>query len=147
MSDEILIQVRNLKKVFKGREAVHALNGVDMDIRSGEVVVGFSTANRLRRGGKNAFDTYTALNEEHIDLPFRACAEALCESAAYLYLIFTGRERKYLAVGVYDVILRTVYTRLKHPVYGIVARAAYAYHLDLGNFGGIGKAEIIVEHF
>ena len=56
-------------------------------------------ANRLRRGGKNAFDTYTALNEEYIDLPFRACAEAVEEAilnslaAAETTIGYTGEKK------------------------------------------------------
>ena len=40
MKDNVIIQVRGLEKKFKTRkETIHALNGVDVDIHEGEVVV------------------------------------------------------------------------------------------------------------
>lgn len=96
---DLPLSSRQLRRVL--RRAVVGLSRVGSYIGhgSGEVVVGFSTANRLRRGGKNAFDTYTALNEEHIDLPFRACAEAVEEAilnslaAAETTIGYTGEKK------------------------------------------------------
>ena len=39
MSADNIISVRNLEKVFKGKNEIHALNGVSTDIKRGEVVV------------------------------------------------------------------------------------------------------------
>ena len=39
MTADNIISVRNLEKVFKGRNEIHALNGVSTDIKRGEVVV------------------------------------------------------------------------------------------------------------
>ena len=39
MTADHIISVRNLEKVFKGRNEIHALNGVSTDIKRGEVVV------------------------------------------------------------------------------------------------------------
>ena len=39
MTTDVLIQVRDLQKVFRSRDEIHALNGVSTDIHRGEVVV------------------------------------------------------------------------------------------------------------
>ena len=39
MTADSIISVRNLEKVFKGKNEIHALNGVSTDIKRGEVVV------------------------------------------------------------------------------------------------------------
>ena len=39
MTADNIISVRNLEKVFKGKNEIHALNGVSTDIKRGEVVV------------------------------------------------------------------------------------------------------------
>jgi len=39
VTTDVLIKVRNLEKVFKGNNEIHALNGVNVDIHRGEVVV------------------------------------------------------------------------------------------------------------
>ena len=39
MTADNIISVRNLEKVFKGKNEIHALNGVSADIKRGEVVV------------------------------------------------------------------------------------------------------------
>ena len=39
MTADHIISVRNLEKVFKGKNEIHALNGVSTDIKRGEVVV------------------------------------------------------------------------------------------------------------
>ena len=59
--------------------------------------------------------------------------------------IFARGQRKYLAVRINHVVIRAHYARFEHPVYGVIARAAYAYDLYLGAARYI--AYVIVKHF
>ena len=71
---------RQLKRIL--RRAAVGLNRVGSYLGhgSGEVVVGFTTANRVRHNEEKAVVPQSILNESLIDLPFRACAEAVEEA-------------------------------------------------------------------
>ena len=71
---------RQLKRVLRRAAVGLARVGSYIGHGSGEVVVGFSTANRVHRQEARGVVQQTLLNEERIDLPFRACAEAVEEA-------------------------------------------------------------------
>lgn len=94
---------RQLKRVLRRAAVGLARVGSYIGHGSGEVVVGFSTANRVHRQEARGVVQQTLLNEEKIDLPFRACAEAVEEAilnslaAAETTVGPTGAEKTALA--------------------------------------------------
>ncbi len=77
---DLPVSDRQLKRIL--RRACVGLNRVGSYLGhgSGEVVVGFSTANRVRHNEEKAVVSQFILNESMMDVPFRACAEAVEEA-------------------------------------------------------------------
>ena len=79
VATDLPLSSRQLKRVLK-RAAVGLIrNGSFLGHGSGDIFVGFTTANRLYES-EDPFRNARFLNEEHIDLIFRACAEAAEEA-------------------------------------------------------------------
>lgn len=85
-----------LKRILKRAEVGLARTGSYIGHGSGDVVIGFSTANR--RGGDEDIRALTAISDKHIDKAFRAVAESV-EEAIYNSMVaadsvtgYNGRE-------------------------------------------------------
>ena len=86
---------RQLARVIRRGSVGLARLGSFIGHGSGEVFLGFSTANRMPHSGNAAFVSLEALQESLMDLPFRACAEAAEEAvfnALYFAETVTGRD-------------------------------------------------------
>ena len=77
---DLPVSDRQLKRIL--RRATVGLNRVGSYLGhgSGEVVVGFTTANRVRHDETHDIVSQNILNESRMDVPFRACAEAVEEA-------------------------------------------------------------------
>ena len=71
---------RQLKRVLMRAAVGLARNGSYIGHGSGEVVVGFSNANRIELTESRGVVEQRILNEALMDAPFRACAEAVEEA-------------------------------------------------------------------
>ena len=71
---------RQLRRIIKRCAAGLARGGSYFGHGSGDVMIGFSTANRVPHGGANRVLTYRAVNEDALELAFRAIAEATQEA-------------------------------------------------------------------
>ena len=94
---------RQLKRILKRTSVGLARLGSFIGHGSGEVMIGFSTANTIPRDAQEGILTQRVLNEETIDLPFQAAAYA-CQEAVLNALItskttvgYQGDIRKSLA--------------------------------------------------
>lgn len=74
------LSTRQLKRVARRASVGLARTGAYMGTGSGEISVAFSTANRILQSGKKDFYSFSVLNEEKIDLVFRAVAETTEEA-------------------------------------------------------------------
>ncbi len=78
LATDLPLSSRQLKRVcFRASNGL-ARTGSKTGHGSGEIVIGFSTANRIDRGG--SFHSFRFLNENEINLPFRAAVEATEEA-------------------------------------------------------------------
>lgn len=90
---------RQLRRVCRRSAVGLARCGSYIGHGSGEVAVGFSNANRIAHEGGEDILTQQYLKEELLDLPFRACAEAVEEAvlnslaAAETTVGFNGTEK------------------------------------------------------
>lgn len=71
---------RQLRRILKRCAAGLARNGSYFGHGSGDVMIGFTTANRVPHGGAHRVLTYQAVTEETLELAFRAVAEATQEA-------------------------------------------------------------------
>ena len=71
---------RQLRRIIKRCAVGLARGGSYFGHGSGDVMIGFSTANRVPHGGANRVLTYRAVNEDALELAFRAIAEATQEA-------------------------------------------------------------------
>ena len=103
LATDLPLSDRQLRRILKRCSVGLARLGSYIGHGSGEVFVGFSTANVLRLGETRDVLTRRELNEERIDLPFRAAAEATEEAvlksmvAAEQVTGFSGNTRHSLA--------------------------------------------------
>ena len=86
---------RQLRRIIKRCAVGLARGGSYFGHGSGDVMIGFSTANRVPHGGANRVLTYRAVNEDALELAFRAIAEATQE--AVLNSMCCAREGKKLS--------------------------------------------------
>ena len=80
LATDLPLSDRQLRRILKRCSVGLARLGSYIGHGSGEVFVGFSTANVLRLGETRDVLPRRELNEERIDLPFRAAAEATEEA-------------------------------------------------------------------
>ena len=95
MATNLPLTHRQLARVIRRGSVGLARLGSFIGHGSGEVFLGFTTANRMPHGGDPAFLSLRALNESLMDVPFRACAEAAEEAvfnALYYAETVTGRD-------------------------------------------------------
>ena len=71
---------RQLRRVLRRSAVGLARAGSYIGHGSGEVVVGFTTANRIDAGAPEGIVTQRILREDLMDAPFRACGEAVEEA-------------------------------------------------------------------
>ena len=81
---------RQLRRIIKRMSVGLARLGSYIGHGSGEVFIGFSTANRVARDDARAVIPCETLNEERIDLPFRAAAE--CAEEAVLNALIAAED-------------------------------------------------------
>ncbi|SNR91445.1 D-aminopeptidase [Anaerovirgula multivorans] len=80
VATDIPLSSRQLKRVCKRASVGLARVGSYIGHGSGEVVIGFTTGNIIEHDDKSDLVTIRIINENHMDLLFRAVAEA-CEEA------------------------------------------------------------------
>jgi D-aminopeptidase len=80
VATDLPLSDRQLRRVLKRASVGLARTGSYIGHGSGEIVVGFSTANRQAAQAKGALRTLTILEEERLDSAFRAVAEATEEA-------------------------------------------------------------------
>ena len=80
LATDLPADARQLKRIIKRMSVGLARLGSYIGHGSGEVFVGFSTANRVRADETRAVVPTATLNESRIDLPFRAAAECAEEA-------------------------------------------------------------------
>ncbi len=90
IATDIPMTSRQLKRAARRAEAGVARTGNNIASGSGEIVLAFSTAMKLDHYEKNALIDYKMLNEEYIDLVFRAVAE--CSEEAVLNSMITAEK-------------------------------------------------------
>jgi D-aminopeptidase len=80
LATDVPLSVRQLGRVARRAGAGLARLGAFWGHGSGDVVLAFSTANRVPHDAKGDFRAETVLNDARIDLMFRAAAEATAEA-------------------------------------------------------------------
>lgn len=80
MATDLPLSSRQIKRIIKRASVGLARLGSYIGNGSGEVAIGFSTANRMRWDKEAPFDSYEILNESLMDLPFVAMGEATEEA-------------------------------------------------------------------
>ncbi len=80
LATDLPLSDRQLKRVIKRMSVGLARLGSYVGHGSGEVMIGFSTAYTIEQSNPNATANQTVLNENKLDLAFRAAAEC-CEEA------------------------------------------------------------------
>ncbi len=80
LATDLPLSDRQLRRVIKRMGAGLVRNGSRLGHGSGDVCIGFTTANCVLEKDTNAFATQTVLHEDKIDAAFRAAVEA-CEEA------------------------------------------------------------------
>jgi len=80
LATDLPLSDRQLRRVIKRCTAGLVRNGSYLGHGSGDVCIGFTTANRLREGEKQAVLPLCRLNERYINQAFRAAAEAAEEA-------------------------------------------------------------------
>lgn len=90
IATDIPLTSRQLKRIIKRASVGLARLGSYIDHGSGEVMIGFSTANRIRHDETQDIINIMAVNEDRIDDIFRAVAE--CEEEAILNSMITANK-------------------------------------------------------
>lgn len=80
LATDIPLDARQLARVCRRAMVGLARAGSFLGHGSGDIVVGFTTAHRIRHDEKRDVVPLAVLNESRIDLPFRATAEAVEEA-------------------------------------------------------------------
>jgi len=94
VATDIPLSSRQLKRVCKRASVGLARLGSFIGHGSGEIVVGFTTANSINHNKENDIVSINIINENKIDLPFRAVAEA-CEEAVLNSMVVANKEIGY----------------------------------------------------
>ena len=90
LATDLPVTDRQLRRIIKHMSVGLARLGSYIGHGSGEVFIGFSTENRVSRNESRALVPCMALNEERIDLPFRAAAE--CAEEAVLNALVAAED-------------------------------------------------------
>lgn len=84
---------RQLRRILKRCAAGLARGGSYYGHGSGDVMIGFSTANRVPHGGEHRVLTYQAVTEHSLEMAFRATSEATHEAVLNsMYCAHAGRK-------------------------------------------------------
>lgn len=94
VATDIPLSSRQLKRVCKRASVGLARLGSFIGHGSGEVVVGFTTENNIEDDNKNDIVSINIINENKMDLPFRAVAEA-CEEAVLNSMVTANKVKGY----------------------------------------------------
>jgi len=77
---DLPVSHRQLKRIIKRAGAGIARTGSFYGNGSGDIAIGFSTANRIRHGQKGNLQTITCISDDDMDYAFHAVAEATEEA-------------------------------------------------------------------
>lgn len=102
VATDIPLSVRQLKRVIKRCSVGLARLGSFIGNGSGEVIIGFSTAYEIADRETRDFISINVLNENKIDLLFRACAES-CEEATLNSMLTSPADKKINGEPVYSL--------------------------------------------
>ncbi|GLI55200.1 hypothetical protein PM10SUCC1_07150 [Propionigenium maris DSM 9537] len=80
IATDLPLTSRQLKRICKRASVGMARTGSYMGHGSGEIVIGFSTANKKEHSGGDPIVEHTSLREDLMDLPFRGVGEAVEEA-------------------------------------------------------------------
>jgi len=80
MATDLPLTDRQLKRIIRRASVGLARLGSFIGHGSGEVFIGFTTANRIPKDADSALMQMSAIHEDHIDKAFRAMAEATEEA-------------------------------------------------------------------
>jgi len=80
IATDLPLTSRQLKRICKRASVGMARVGSYMGHGSGEIVIGFSTANRIKDSGEDPITSLLSLREDLMDLPFRGAGEAVEEA-------------------------------------------------------------------
>ncbi len=80
VATDLPLTARQLKRVCKRASVGMARLGSYIGHGSGEIVIGFTTANRIEHSGGESIVNHTSLREDLMDLPFRGVGEAVEEA-------------------------------------------------------------------
>lgn len=80
VATDLPVTERQLKRILKRTEVGLAKTGSYIGNMSGDVVIGFSTANRLNKMANGNFRDYKVISEEKLDYVFRQVADATEEA-------------------------------------------------------------------
>lgn len=100
MATDLPLDARQIRRVLRRAAVGLSRVGSFLGHGSGDVVIGFSTANRMPHAESPALVTHTVLNESLMDAPFRAMAEATEEAVLRALLCadsVTGADGKQVA--------------------------------------------------
>lgn len=100
MATDLPLDARQIRRVLRRAAVGLSRVGSFLGHGSGDVVIGFSTANRMPHAESPALVTHTVLNESLMDAPFRAMAEATEEAVLRALLCadsVTGADGKRVA--------------------------------------------------
>ena len=105
LATDLPVSDRQLRRVLKRCAVGLARNGSYFGHGSGDVMIGFSTANRMPHGGAHRVITQRVLTEDTLELAFRAAAEATQEavlnSLAAAHAVTSESGRTYAWIGEY----------------------------------------------
>ncbi|UOQ44946.1 P1 family peptidase [Halobacillus salinarum] len=77
---DLPVSDRQLNRILKRAATGLSRTGSTISHGSGDIVIGFSTVNRIPHKNSNQLATQQMIHEEEIDLPFRAMGEAVEEA-------------------------------------------------------------------
>lgn len=80
IATDLPLTSRQLKRVCKRASVGMARLGSYIGHGSGEIVIGFTTANKIKHSGGDPIISHTSLREDLMDLPFRGVGEAVEEA-------------------------------------------------------------------
>ncbi len=100
VATDLPLSSRQLKRILKRSAVGLSRTGSYIGHGSGEIIIGFSTANVLEQ--QSPFHTLQILNESKMDIPFRAVAEAV-EEAVLNSLFSAGTVTGYSGKTVYSI--------------------------------------------
>ncbi|MGN0997375.1 MAG: P1 family peptidase [Candidatus Ventricola sp.] len=105
LATDLPVSDRQLRRVLKRCAVGLARNGSYFGHGSGDVMIGFTTANRMPHGGAHRVITQRVLTEDTLELAFRAAAEATQEavlnSLAAAHAVTSESGRTYAWIGEY----------------------------------------------